>query len=56
MRTLNMDRELLHEKVGFPNERGMGIEVFMDRMRAAMPGVRLTSSTPYEGRVRAYVS
>lgn len=56
MRALNMDRELLHEKVGFPSGVGMGIDTFMDRVREALPAVTLGSSTPYVGRARAYVS
>jgi pyruvate-formate lyase-activating enzyme len=56
MRTLNMDRELLEEKVGFPRERGIGIGQFMDMVRREVPGIVLGSKTPYVGRARAYVS
>jgi pyruvate-formate lyase-activating enzyme len=56
MRTLNMDRELLEEKVGFPAERGIGIDRFMDELRGAIPGIALGSHTPFVGRAREYVS
>lgn len=56
MRTLNMDRELLHEKVGFPAERGMGMEELMELLRREIPGITLGSKTPYVGRAHAYVS
>jgi pyruvate-formate lyase-activating enzyme len=56
MRTLNMDRELLDERVGFPAEGGLGIQVAMERFAAELPGVALGSHTPYAGRARAYVS
>jgi molybdenum cofactor biosynthesis enzyme MoaA len=54
VRTLNMDRELLQEKVGFPEERGLGIEVMLERLREA--GYELGSKTPYKGPVRELVS
>jgi pyruvate-formate lyase-activating enzyme len=54
VRTLNMDRELLEEKVGFPPERGAGIEVMLDRLRGA--GFDLGSRTPFAGPVRELVS
>lgn len=54
VRTLNMDRELLDEKVGFPSERGAGIEILLDRLRAG--GFELGSRTPYVGPVRELVS
>lgn len=56
MRTLNMDRELLEEKVGFPREQPLGIGDCMERFRAEVPGIALGSSTPYVGRAHAYVS
>lgn len=56
VRTLNMDRELLEEKVGFPAERGMGIQAFMERVQGALPGIRFASHTPFVGRAHAYVS
>lgn len=56
MRTLNMDRELLHEKVGFPNEIGIGIDRLMERLQIEIPEIELGSHTPYTGRARAYVS
>lgn len=56
MRTLNMDRELLAEKVGFPGETGAGIWAFMERLREELPGIQLASHTPFVGRARAYVS
>lgn len=56
MRALNMDRELLQERVGFPAERGMGIQVFMDRIRDELPDIVLASHTPFVGRAHAYVS
>lgn len=56
IRTLNMDRELLEEKVGFPAERGIGIQSFMDRIHEELPRVTLGSHTPYVGRAREYVS
>jgi len=56
MRALNMDRELLQERVGFPAERGMGIQAFMDRIRSELPGIVLASHTPFVGRAHAYVS
>jgi pyruvate-formate lyase-activating enzyme len=55
MRALNMDRELLDEKVGFPPERGIGIDAFMERIRVDLPGVALGSSTPFVGRARSAV-
>ena len=54
VRTLNMDRELLEEKVGFPAEPGAGIEVLLDRLRSS--GCELGSRTPYRGPVRELVS
>jgi molybdenum cofactor biosynthesis enzyme MoaA len=56
IRTLNMDRELLEERVGFPAEDGMGIDRALERLRAQLPGLELGSKTPYVGRARAYVS
>jgi hypothetical protein len=56
MRTLNMDRELLQEKVGFPEERGLGIQEFMEAVSSALPGIEFASHTPYRGRAREYVS
>lgn len=56
LRTLNMDRELLEEKVGFPPERGVGIECLMERVQAALPEITFGSHTPYVGRARGYVS
>jgi pyruvate-formate lyase-activating enzyme len=56
LRTLNMDRELLEEKVGFPRERSIGIDRCMDRVRGEIPGIELGSKTPFVGRARAYVS
>jgi pyruvate-formate lyase-activating enzyme len=56
MRTLNMDRELLNEKVGFPPEPGIGIQAFMDRVRDEIPDVELASHTPYVGRAHACIS
>ena len=49
LRTLNMDRELLEERVGFPREPAMGIAAFMDCLRADA-GVELASHTPFVGR------
>jgi pyruvate-formate lyase-activating enzyme len=54
VRTLNMDRELLEEKVGFPAERGLGIECLLERLREA--GFELGSRTPYAGPVRELIS
>jgi hypothetical protein len=54
VRTLNMDRELLEEKVGFPREQGAGIETLLDRLREA--GFELGSRTPYVGPVRELIS
>ena len=56
IRTLNMDRELLNEKVGFPPERGLGIQHAMDRFVADVPALILASHTPFVGRAHAYVS
>jgi len=56
MRALNMDRELLQERVGFPAERGMGIQSFMDRIRSELPDIVVASHTPFVGRAHAYVS
>jgi hypothetical protein len=56
MRTLNMDRELLEEKVGFPREPAMGIWVLLQRLREELPGLTLASYTPYVGRAHAHVS
>lgn len=50
MRTLNMDRELLAEKVGFPRETALGIQQFMQRIDDEVPRVTLASHTPYVGR------
>lgn len=54
VRTLNMDRELLEEKVGFPREPGAGIETLLDCLREA--GFALGSRTPYIGPVRELIS
>jgi molybdenum cofactor biosynthesis enzyme MoaA len=56
IRTLNMDRELLEEQVGFPPEEGIGIWSFMERVREEVSGVSLASHTPYAGRAHVYVS
>ncbi len=56
MRTLNMDRELLEEKVGFPREQGIGIWGFMERLREDVPDLRLASHTLFVGNTHAYVS
>jgi hypothetical protein len=56
IRTLSMDRELLEEKVGFPREQPLGVDVLLHRIEAELPGVRLGSHTPYVGRACAYVS
>jgi pyruvate-formate lyase-activating enzyme len=56
VRTLNMDRELLAEKVGFPADMPIGIDRFMDTVRREIPGIELGSKTPFIGRARAYVS
>lgn len=56
IRTLNMDRELLEERVGFPAERGIGIQAFMERVQDAVPEIRFASHTPFVGRAHAYVS
>lgn len=56
MRTLNMDRELLNEKVGFPAEPPAGIAAFMEEVAARVPGITFGSRTPFIGRARAYVS
>jgi pyruvate-formate lyase-activating enzyme len=56
LRTLSMDRELLEEKVGFPAERGIGIQGLMQVIQEAVPGVALASHTPYVGRAYACVS
>lgn len=56
MRTLNMDRELLDEKVGFPPEAAVGIQALMELIRKNVPGVSLASHTPYVGRAHAYIS
>ncbi|HEY8685201.1 MAG TPA: radical SAM protein [Chloroflexota bacterium] len=56
IRTLNMDRELLHEKVGFPAESGVGIQEAMERFKTETPHLALASHTPFVGRVHAYVS
>lgn len=56
VRTLNMDRELLHEQVGFPHELGIGIQSAMERFVAEVPGLTLASHTPFVGRAHAYVS
>lgn len=55
MRTLNMDRELLNERVGFPDEAGIGIENLMARITDET-GAGLGSYTPYLGRAYAGVS
>jgi hypothetical protein len=51
-----MDRELLQEQVGFPVERGIGIQAAMERFVDAVPGLALASHTPFVGRAHAYVS
>jgi hypothetical protein len=56
MRTLNMDRELLEERVGFPLERGIGMQELMDLLASELPGIEFASHTPYVGRAHAYVS
>ncbi len=56
MRALNMDRELLQEKVGFPREYGMGIQEMMESIRCALPRMSFGSKTPYVGRAHAHVS
>lgn len=56
VRTLNMDRELLHEKVGLPAEPGFGIQDFMTYLADRIPGIAFSSHTPYVGRAHAYVS
>jgi pyruvate-formate lyase-activating enzyme len=56
LRTLNMDRELLEEKVGFPREQGIGIEHLIEMLRRELPGIALGSKTPFVGRAHAYVS
>jgi pyruvate-formate lyase-activating enzyme len=56
IRTLNMDRELLHEKVGFPAEGGVGIQEAMERFTTETPNLALASHTPFLGRAHAYVS
>jgi hypothetical protein len=55
LRTLSMDRELLEEKVGFPPERGVGMQAFIETMRRRVPDVELGSHTPYVGRARVHV-
>lgn len=54
VRTLNMDRELLQEKVGFPAEVAIGIQSLMERI--ADQGIALGSHTPFRGRAREYIS
>ena len=49
LRTLNMDRELLEEKVGFPREPAMGIWPFMQHLRDEIPSITLGSHTPFTG-------
>jgi pyruvate-formate lyase-activating enzyme len=49
LRTLNMDRELLEEQVGFPSATGMGIGQLMKLIRDELPHIRLASHTPYVG-------
>lgn len=56
IRTLNMDRELLREKVGFPAEPGIGIQPAMERFVAETSNLTLASHTPFVGRAHAYVS
>jgi pyruvate-formate lyase-activating enzyme len=56
IRTLNMDRELLHEKVGFPIEGGIGVQAAMERFVAETPDLELASHTPFVGRAHALVS
>lgn len=55
IRTLNMDRELLEERVGFPREDAMGIWSFMEHVRRELPDITFASHTPYIGRAHAYV-
>jgi hypothetical protein len=54
VRTLNMDRELLEEKVGFPPERGVGVDRMLETLRDA--GFALGSRTLYVGPVRELIS
>lgn len=56
IRTLNMDRELLQEKVGFPKEEGIGIQGAMEQFVSQVPHLALASHTPFVGRAHAYVS
>jgi hypothetical protein len=56
MRTLNMDRELLQEKVGFPADEPLGIQEFMEEVQTELPEIGFASHTPYVGRAHAYVS
>ena len=56
IRTLNMDRELLHEKVGFPTEGGIGIQAATERFVAETSNLQLASHTPFVGRAHAFVS
>jgi hypothetical protein len=56
MRTLNMDRELLEESVGFPHESPMGIDELMNYLREQVPGISFGSKTPYVGRALVHVS
>ena len=56
MRALNMDRELLEEKVGFPDESGIGIDRLIARLREDLPNIEIASKTPFMGRAHAYVS
>jgi hypothetical protein len=51
-----MDRELLQEKVGFPDEAGVGIDRFMDAVRSQLPDISFASHTPFVGKAREYVS
>jgi molybdenum cofactor biosynthesis enzyme MoaA len=37
-------------------ERGIGVDMFMDMVRAEIAGIELGSHTPFVGRARAYVS
>lgn len=56
MRALNMDRELLADRVGFPDAPGIGLDRFMDLIRNEASGVCLASKTPYVGRALEHVS
>ncbi|MGI8827541.1 MAG: radical SAM protein [Chloroflexota bacterium] len=59
VRTLSMDRELLHEKVGFPDEQPIGVDNLLTVLNTEMAGMALASHTPFVGvfvgGARAYV-